>query len=158
MNQPVTRPKPPLWLLLATIASVPLWLLFGYWLNNSYSGWNSLAAVYPAGERELTNSVGPTGVTIVQPSGRRYEFITRRGYKQAVAGFDAEGFWIRAKGRGWFEGPGTPVFIPWDAVAHCDVLRIQIRYPSFGLIIHDQKILDACALYVGRKAPSPCPQ
>jgi hypothetical protein len=156
MTHPPRPAKPPTWLAALAILSVPVWLLGMYWLNNSYSGWNTLAAIHHAADHDLTNSVGPTAVTVIQPSGRKFEYVSRRGHKQAEAGFDDTGFWVRAMGSGWFSGPGTPIFVPWDAVESCGGLRVQLRHPRFALVIHDQDILDACNRHVGRTTPSPC--
>ena len=152
-----TRPaKPPAWFLALFVLSIPAWLLGTWWLNNRYSGWSTLAAIYPARDRALANSVGPTSVTIIQPSGRKYEYVSRRSHKQAEAGFDDTGFWVRSRGTGWFSGPGTPLFVPWEAVESCGALRMQLRHPRFALIIQDQDVLDACTRHVGRVPPSPC--
>ena len=137
--------KPPTWVLVALVCLIPAWPLGMYWLNNSYSGWNRLAEVYPAGDRVLSGAQGPTSVTIVQDAGRRWSFTGRRGHnKCSEVGFDEAGFWIRARGTGWFSGPGTPVFVPWESVESCQLLRVRLSFPKVALIIADQPLLDAC--------------
>lgn len=84
-------------------------------------------------------------MTIVQNSGRRWSFTGRRGHnKYREVGFDDTGFWIRARETGWFSGPGTPVFVPWDAVESCQLPRVRLSFPRIALIIADQPLLDAC--------------
>ncbi|EIC23798.1 hypothetical protein [Thiorhodovibrio frisius] len=137
--------KPPTWVLVALVCLIPAWPLGIYWLNNSYSGWSRLAEVYPVGACDMSGSQGPTSVTIVQDSGRRWSFNGRRGRKKySEAGFNEAGFWVRARGTGWFSGPGTPVFVPWESVESCQLLRVRLSFPKVALIIADQPLLDAC--------------
>ncbi len=87
-------------------------------------------------------------------SGRRWEFADHRTgqkrFKRAVAGFDEAGFWVKARGLGWFSGPAKPVHVPWDAVVGCPLLGVRLINPPVVLQIHDQRLLDACERHVAR--------
>lgn len=138
--------KPPLWLLLATLLSIPLWLSGRYCLNNSYSGWNQLASSYPVGSHVLNASLGLTSVSVINPSGRRWEFDSidgQRRFPECEVGFDSEGFWVRPRGSGWFSGPAQPAYFPWWSVESCSNLTIKLA-DGFSLVIADQKLLDVC--------------
>lgn len=138
--------KPPLWLLLATLLLIPLWLFGVYWLNNSYSGWNQLASSYPVGSQVLNGSLGPTSVSVINPSGRRWECDSiegQRRFPECEVGFDSKGFWVRPRGSGWFSGPAKPAYFPWRSVENCSNLTIELT-DGFSLEIADQKLLDVC--------------
>lgn len=140
------RSKPPLWLLVATLLSIPLWLLGTYWLRNTYSGWNELASRYPAGNHALAGSLGPTSVTVIDPSGRRWECDSisgQRRFKECEVGFDHAGFWVRPRGSGWFSGFAQPAYFPWRSVERCSNLAITLT-GGFSLVIADQQLLDMC--------------
>lgn len=138
----------PRWILVALVVQLPAWPIGMYWANNGYSGWNVIASAHPTDGAPLVNSQGPTAVTVVSPTGRKWAFDDYRTGMAHVynteVGFDDTGFWVRARGSGWFSGPRKPAFIPWRHVAACDTLRVQLRHPNYALIIHDQPLLDAC--------------
>ena len=146
--------KPPKWILWLFAVSLILWPTLMYWLANGYSGWSHLKSYHDAGSRELRHSQGPTNVTLVQSSGRKYDFASnqsgRASYARTDVGFDDEGFWVRGRHGGWTGGPRGAVFIPWTAVERCDGLRIHLSHPQMALIIHDQPLLDACARQISR--------
>lgn len=138
--------KPPLWILLATLFSIPLWLFGTYWLKNSYSGWDELASKYPAENQLLIGSLGPTSVSVIDPSGRRWEcdsITGQRRFKECEVGFDSSGFWVRSRGSGWLSGPAKAAYFPWRSVGNCANLTIKLT-GGFSLTIADQQLLDMC--------------
>jgi len=143
-----THTKPPTWFLWLFAVSLVVWPALIYWLANEYSGWSELKRYHDAGSRTLHNSQGPTHVTLVQRSGRKYDFGSRRSgrstYARTDVGFDEEGFWVRGRHGGWTGGPRGAVFISWFSVARCEGLRIHLTHPDMALIVQDQPVLDAC--------------
>lgn len=140
---------PPIWVLLLLPVMLAVWPLLVYWMPNHYSGWSQLRQYHDAGQRPLLNSQGPTNVTLVQASGRQYDFAPRSGAGSidspvTEVGFDDEGFWVRGMHGPWSGSPRGAVFVGWNNVKHCYLLRVQLAYPEMALIIHDQPLLDAC--------------
>lgn len=146
------RARPPKWFILFFLISLIAWPLLMYWLANSYSGWSELKRYYNAGEHTLKHTRGRTNVTLVQASGRTFDFASKhvgqRTQPRTDVGFDDAGFWIKGIYGGWTGGPIGAVFIPWHAVKRCYLLRVELDYPEMALIIHDQPLLDACACKV----------
>lgn len=148
-----TRQNPPRWLLWFLAASLVMWPAGMYWLANRYSGWHELRRVFDAGERPLTGSQGRTNVTLVQASGRRFDFASARSGQRTIprteVGVDEEGFWVRGVYGGWTGGPAGAIHVPWAQVRRCRELRVELIYPEIALIIHNQGLLDLCARQVG---------
>jgi len=144
--------KPPQWILWLFAIMMLLWPALMYWLPNHYSGWSELRRYHKVSEEELRDfqgtSRGRTHVTLIQASGRKYNFeSTRSGqltFPRTEAGFDDEGFWIKGVNGGWTGGPRGAVFIPWSVVNRCEILRVELFYPEMSLLIQDQPLLDAC--------------
>jgi len=129
-----TRPvKPPAWFLALFFLSIPAWFL-GVWAQQQLLRQEHVGGHLPRRKPR------PDQFCRIDLSDHRSTFgaqiqICFTAQAQAEAGFDDSGFWVRALGSGWFSGPGTPVFIPWEAVESCGILRMQISYPRFALII-----------------------
>jgi hypothetical protein len=145
-------PTPPRWVLALLAVSLVFWPWLLYWLPNSYSGWSELRRTHDAGRQELANSQGRTHVTLVHPSGRRYDFASEQSgqatFARTEVGFDDGGFWVRGARGGWTGGPRGAVYIPWSAVRSCDLIRVNLASPPMSLVIQDQPLADACACQV----------
>ena len=141
--------KPPPWILWLFAFMMLLWPALLYWFPNHYSGWSELRRYHKVSEQELPAVRERSHVTLIQASGRKYNFeSTRSGqlsFPRTETGFDELGFWIRGVNGGWTGGPRGAVVIPWSAVKHCEGLRVHLRYPEMSLVIQDQSLLDACA-------------
>ena len=137
----------PLWQFLLALTVFPAWFVGVWYLDNRHSGWHHLTAHYadPGGRRGADLAWEATQVSTLRGT-RRYSFggEQRRGVRKppTETGFNEQGFGVR--GRGIMRGPSMPVFIPWEQVNSCQLLRLNLRHGGVNLIVHDQPLLDAC--------------
>jgi hypothetical protein len=133
-------------LLVATVLLVPAWLWLIPWAETDYSGWAGLARLYPAGDRPLVGSVGPTSVRFDDPGKLGYEFSYSNfagGTRDVVyieAGFDDAGFWLRSLST----HPRPAIFVPWEAVQTCELYRYRLMDTTIQVLMFDEPMLQHC--------------
>jgi len=133
-------------LLVATILLIPTWLWLIPRAGTDYSGWADLARLYPAGDRPLAGSVGPTSVRFDTPGKLGFEFSYSNfagGTRDVVyieAGFDDAGFWLRSLR----PHPEPAIFVPWEAVQTCELYRYRLTHTTIQVLMFDEPMLQYC--------------
>lgn len=143
------RPTVPGWLLLATVLSVPAWLLLTRWIQEDVSGWSELAKRYAAADGfHFEGSVGTAVVSFQEDGGLRYEFNRRRSASSPYieVGYTEAGFWLRSREA----SPGPPLFVPWRDVVACTPLSASLAPAAHGgasvrIIVQEPGFERACA-------------
>jgi hypothetical protein len=126
--------------ILGTAAFALLWLWLMRGATEEWSGWSTLAAQHPAGDRVLTGSHGTATVGLRLRGGTRYEFRERTGYTWIEVGLEEDGFWLRSQ----HGAPQPAVFVPWARVRRCVFTTATLEGSDIEVSVNLQPFIDSC--------------